>query len=121
MHIKEHGAELGRLIGQNVAQARHLAALVERSPELELMAPVPLNIVCFRWRTPHRGEAELDALNEEILIRLQESGVAAPSYTRVRGRYAVRAAITNHRSRLEDFDAMVAEVLRIGRELAAVG
>jgi glutamate/tyrosine decarboxylase-like PLP-dependent enzyme len=120
MHIKEHGAEkLGRLIGQNVAQARYLAALVERSPELELMAPVPLNIVCFRYRSPHRGEAELDALNQELLIRLQESGIAAPSSTRVRGRYALRAAITNHRSRREDFDALLAGVLRIGGELAA--
>ena len=118
MHIKEHGtAKLGRLIGQNVAQARHLAALVERSPELELMAPVPLNIVCFRYRAPHLDGAALDALNQELLIRLQESGVAAPSSTRVRGRYALRAAITNHRSRREDFDAMIAGVIRIGREL----
>ncbi len=122
MHIKEHGAaKLGRLISQNVAQARHLAALVERSGELELMAPVALNIVCFRYRVPGLDEPALDALNQELLIRLQEGGVAAPSYTRVRGRYALRAAITNHRSRREDFDAMVAEVLRIGRELAASG
>ena len=120
MHIKEHGVEkLGRLIDQNVAQARHLEELVKRSPELELMAPVPLNIVCFRYRVPGRTDAELDALNQELLVRLQEGGVAAPSYTRLDGRYALRAAITNHRSRREDFDAMVAEVLRIGRELAA--
>jgi glutamate/tyrosine decarboxylase-like PLP-dependent enzyme len=111
MHIREHGADkLGRLIDQNVAQARHLA---------RLMAPVPLNIVCFRYRAD-RTDAELDALNQELLVRLQESGVAAPSYTRIGGRYALRAAITNHRSRREDFDAMVAEVLRIGRELAAL-
>jgi glutamate/tyrosine decarboxylase-like PLP-dependent enzyme len=122
MHIKEHGAaKLGRLISQNIAQARHLAALVERSGELELMAPVALNIVCFRYRAPGLDGPALDTLNQELLIRLQEGGVAAPSYTRVRGQYALRAAITNHRSRLEDFDAMIAEVLRIGRELAANG
>jgi glutamate/tyrosine decarboxylase-like PLP-dependent enzyme len=122
MHIKEHGAaKLGRLIGQNVAQARHLAALVERSGELELMAPVALNIVCFRYRAANRAVEAQDALNQELLIRLQESGVAAPSYTRIGGRYALRAAITNHRSRHEDFDAMVTEVLRIGRELTAAG
>jgi aromatic-L-amino-acid decarboxylase len=120
MHIREHGTDkLGRLVDQNVAQARHLAGLVERSPELELMAPVALNIVCFRYRAADRADAEQDALNQELLVRLQESGVAAPSYTRIGGRYALRAAITNHRSRREDFDAMVAEVLRIGRELAA--
>lgn len=119
MHLKEHGvAKLGRLIAQNVAQARHLAALVEHESELELMAPVALNIVCFRYRAPGLDGPSLDALNQELLIRLQEGGVAAPSSTRLRGRYSLRAAITNHRSRREDFDAMVAEVLRIGRELA---
>ncbi|MFA6110386.1 MAG: pyridoxal-dependent decarboxylase [Candidatus Latescibacterota bacterium] len=120
MHIKEHGIEkLGRLVTQNVAQARHLAGLVEREPELELMAPVSLNIVCFRYLAAGRDGAGHDALNQELLIRLQESGVAAPSYTRIHGRYAIRAAITNHRSRQEDFDAMITEVLRLGRELAA--
>jgi hypothetical protein len=61
----------------------------------------------------------LNRLNQELLIRLHESGVAAPSYTTLKGQYALRAAITNHRSRLEDFDLMIQEVLRIGRELAA--
>ena len=122
MHLKEHGVEkLGRLIAQNAAQARYLASLVERSGELELMAPVPLNIVCFRYRAAGLAEPALDALNQELLIRLQEGGVAAPSSTRLRGRLALRVAITNHRSRRDDFDAMIAEVLRIGRGLAAGG
>lgn len=120
MHLKEHGTDkLGRLVDQNVAQARYLADLVRRAPELELMAPVALNIVCFRYRAAGRGDAALDALNQELLTRLQEEGVAAPSYTRVNGRYALRAAITNHRSRREDFDAMIDGVLRIGRVLSA--
>ena len=71
------------------------------------MAPVDLNIVCFRFNPGDRDEAALNALNQEILLRLHESGVAAPSYTTLRGRYALRAAITNHRSRREDFDILV--------------
>ena len=74
------------------------------------MAPVDLNIVCFRFNPGDRDEAALNALNQEILLRLHESGVAAPSYTTLRGRYALRAAITNHRSRREDFDILVREV-----------
>ena len=58
-----------------------------------------------------------NALNQEILLRLHESGIAAPSYTTLRGRYALRAAITNHRSRREDFDILVREVMRIAAEL----
>ena len=50
MSIKEHGMQkFGRLIQQNIAQAQYLAQRVEASPQLELMAPVPLNIVCFRY------------------------------------------------------------------------
>ncbi len=119
MSIKEHGVEkYGRLIRQNVDQARYLAGLVDESPVLERLAPVPLNIVCFRYRAPGYGEEELNALNGELLIRLHESGIAAPSSTTLNGRYALRAAITNHRSRREDFDVLVHAVERIGKELA---
>ena len=105
------------MISQNAQQARYLAALVESTPGLELVAPVDLNIVCFRFNPGDRDEAALNALNQEILLRLHESGVAAPSYTTLRGRYALRAAITNHRSRREDFDILVREVMRIAAEL----
>jgi len=114
MSFQEHGAlKLGRIVRQNVEQARYLARLVEAAPELELAAPVPLNVVCFR----HRGEqgapvAEQDELNREILVRLQESGEAVPSGTVVGGRFALRAAITNHRSRRSDFDLLVRATLR---------
>jgi aromatic-L-amino-acid/L-tryptophan decarboxylase len=118
MSFKEHGADrYGAQIEQNVAQAQYLAGLVEREPDLELAAPVPLNIVCFRFAPSGvDGEAK-DALNREILMRLQERGIAAPSSTVLEGRFAIRAAITNHRSTRADFDALVGAVLDIGREL----
>ncbi|MEA2603353.1 MAG: aromatic-L-amino-acid/L-tryptophan decarboxylase [Acidobacteriota bacterium] len=117
MALKVHGVEKhARLIEQNVAQAQYLAQRVESSPDLELLAPVSLNVVCFRFAAD-LPEEELSALNREILMRLQESGVAVPSGTVIRGRYALRAAVTNHRSRREDFDVLVEEVVRIGREL----
>ena len=120
MLLKEHGVDkYARLLEQNVAQALYLASLVEASPELELLAPVPLNIVCFRYRDPRLDDAALDRLNEEILGDLQEEGIAVPSATVLGGRYALRVCIVNHRSRREDFDLLVAEVLRRGREKAA--
>jgi glutamate/tyrosine decarboxylase-like PLP-dependent enzyme len=119
MAFKVHGVDkLGRLARQNVEQARYLAELVERSPSLELLAPVALNVVCFRYSAPGLDERQTDALNEEVVIRLQEGGIAVPSGTRVRGRYAIRCAITNHRSRWEDFELLVQAVQRIGQELA---
>ncbi|MGB7926223.1 MAG: aminotransferase class I/II-fold pyridoxal phosphate-dependent enzyme [Pyrinomonadaceae bacterium] len=119
LSLKEHGIDkFRRLIEQNVEQARYLAALVQAAPELELLAPLPLNIVCFRYTGSSLDETQLNRLNEELLIRLHESGVAVPSGTTLDGAYALRVAITNHRSRRADFDLLVSKVVELGRELA---
>ncbi|MBD0373890.1 MAG: amino acid decarboxylase, partial [Pyrinomonadaceae bacterium] len=118
LSLKEHGIEkFRRLIEQNVEQAHYLRALVEATPELELLAPVPLNIVCFRYVDASLDDEQLNKLNEELLIRLHESGVAVPSSTMLDGKYALRAAITNHRSRQEDFDILIRKVVELGREV----
>ncbi|MBX3189180.1 MAG: pyridoxal-dependent decarboxylase [Labilithrix sp.] len=115
LSLKAYGADkLARMIEQNVAQAEHLARLVEAEPDLELLAPVPLNVVCFRYAPSGVAEEGLDALNEEILLRLQESGLAVPSGTTIDGRFAIRVAIVNHRSRRDDFDALVGAVKALG-------
>jgi aromatic-L-amino-acid decarboxylase len=127
MLLQEHGIDkYARLIEQNVAQARYLAGNVHRHSELELLAPVPLNIVCLRYvgaAAPAKNKSgdELDAINREILMRIQERGIAVPSGTVLNGRFAIRVAITNHRSRREDFDALIAAVVEIGAEVAGGG
>ena len=122
MALKEHGAaRFGRIVLRNVEQARLLEALVKAEPALELLAPVSLNIVCFRYRGGLADEVALDALNRELLLRLHEGGVAAPSYATVRGRYALRACITNHRTRDEDLVVFCRETVRLGRGLEAEG
>ena len=116
--FKAHGrAKLARLVEQNVGQARFLANLVAGAPELELAAPVALNVVCFRYRSPGADESGLARLNEEILFRLHEEGIAVVSMTRVHEKRVLRVAITNHRTRRDDLRELVAQVLRLGREL----
>ncbi len=118
MCIKEHGLrKCGELFEQNIEQAGYLAGLVESSRELELIARGELNIICFRYRGRVCDEQALNALNRELLMRLQEQGIAAPSVAILGGRFAIRVSICNHRSRREDFDLFVREVLRIGREI----
>ncbi|MCK4977506.1 MAG: aminotransferase class V-fold PLP-dependent enzyme [Anaerolineales bacterium] len=117
--LKEHGShKYARMIQQNIDQARYLAKLIETEPELELVAPVTLNIVCFRYIRPGLADAALDALNKEILVELQEQGIAVPSGTTIRGKYVLRVGHTNHRSRRGDFDILVREVIRIGLDLS---
>jgi len=118
LSIKEHGLDrFGRLIDRNIAQAHELAALVQAQPELELLAPVATNIVCFRYNPGGLGDEQLNALNEELLIRLHESGIAAPSYTTLHGRYCLRAAIVNYRTTSADLPVLVNAVREIGASL----
>ncbi|PBC10319.1 pyridoxal-dependent decarboxylase [Mesorhizobium sp. WSM3859] len=120
MALKEHGVEkFGRLIDQSIAQARYLTRLIEAEPALELMAPTTINIVSFRHRLDGGSEERLKAFNTEIMLRLQEEGIAALSDTTVHGRHCLRVAIANHRTRREDLDLLVREMLRVGREIEA--
>lgn len=120
MALKEHGVEkFGRLIDQNIAQARYLAGLIEAEPALELMAPTTINIVSFRHRLDDGSEERLKAFNTEIMLRLQEEGIAALSDTTVHGRHCLRVAIANHRTRRDDLDLLVREMLRVGKEIEA--
>ena len=121
MSIKEHGLRrFGEQILQNVHQADYLIGLVDRSPALELSAPTDLNVVCFRYVEGLGNPEEADAVNREILMRLHEDGIAVPSYTRLDSRFAIRVAITNHRTRREDLRLLAEEVVRLGLEVRGV-
>ncbi|MBK9731255.1 MAG: aminotransferase class V-fold PLP-dependent enzyme [Chitinophagaceae bacterium] len=118
MSMKEHGIKkFGRLVTQNVEQVQYLKALVVANKKLELLAPAPMNILCFRYIIASKNEEQLNALNKELLLRLHESGVAVPSYTVLHGKYALRVANTNHRTQREDFDVLINKVIELGDDL----
>ena len=108
--LKVYGLHaLGETITRTCELARYLEQRVAATEELELLAPMQLNIVCFRYRCP-----DPDRANARIVVELQESGVAAPSTTRINGDLAIRAAITNHRTSRADIDALIDADPRIG-------
>jgi glutamate/tyrosine decarboxylase-like PLP-dependent enzyme len=118
MSLQVHGVEtFARLIAQNMAQAAYLEELIEASPRLELMAPRPTNVVCFRYCRPELDEAALNTLNSRLVIALQESGRYIVSSTVLQGRYALRVAITNHRSRMEDFATLARDCVHFGDQI----
>jgi aromatic-L-amino-acid decarboxylase len=109
--LKVHGTEaLGAAMSRSCALAHILAQKIAATPELELLAPAQLNIVCFRFRA-----AEADRINAEIVADLHESGIAAPSTTTIDGKLAIRAALVNHRTQERHTDALVEAVLRFGK------
>ena len=115
MSLKEHGIEkFSRLIRQNIAQAFYMEHKITESPLLELLTPVTLNIVCYRFNPGYLENDELNLLNKEILMRMQEQGIAAPSYTLLKDCYAIRVSITNHRTKMTDLDAVVKATVTLG-------
>lgn len=118
MMLRHHGIEtFGGILDRAVAQARHLTARIRVEPALTLMAPTATTIVCFRHDPGGMDEADLKSHNTEIMLRLQESGVAVITDTTIRGRHCLRVAICNHRTRIKDLDLLVREVVRIGNEV----
>jgi glutamate/tyrosine decarboxylase-like PLP-dependent enzyme len=107
---------LGRLIDHDLAAARSLAVRIERAPDLELLAPVPLSTVCFRYAPGGVEEGDLDPLNRRILEHLQSEARVYPTHAQIKGRFAIRACILNPRTTESDLDLLVEEVKRLGRE-----
>lgn len=124
MTLKEQGSDrFGRLVERNIEQAHALAERLEATGQVDLLAPIVLDIACFRIRPPGYdvGElsgADLDAFHDELTVRMQESGEAVPSNTRVGGRTCMRIAIANHRTNDADLDRFVEVVMRLATELA---
>jgi len=119
MALKTEGADrYGEQIEQNIQQAKYLNDKIVADAQLELLAPTALNIVNFRYVGTPNSALDLDKLNAEILLLIQERGIAAPSSTILNGHFSIRVAICNHRSRRSDFDALVDGVISIGAELA---
>ncbi len=111
--IRAYGLDaLGGVIEGACNLAQALAARIAASDELELLAPVGLNIVCFGYK---------GADNAAIVADLHEAGRVAPSTTRLAGRTAIRAAIVNHRTGPQDIAALVDGVLALGRAQAGRG
>jgi aromatic-L-amino-acid decarboxylase len=112
--LKIYGSDqLGRMIAETCAVARHLEKKILAEPQLELLAPVQLNIVCFRYRAE-----DADKVNTDIVADIHESGIAAPSMTTIDGKRAIRAALFNHRTQNCDVDALIEAVLAFGGKRA---
>lgn len=126
MTLKTYGAaRLGQVMAHTCELAQYLGRQLAKHPEFELMAPINLNIVCFRYRKPDDAGAPgldlaaLNALNAELIIQLHESGISLPSATTLYGQLVIRAALFNHRTEKRDIDALIGACLRLGGHLCA--
>ena len=108
--IKFAGVEvLGQAVAANLACARRLEELVSAADDFELLCPRGLSIVCFRYR-PQGFAGDLDALNQEILVKLQRGGSSYVSNAQVAGKFALRACVVNHRTEARDMEILLEDV-----------
>ena len=105
------------LVERHLDLAQRLAARVDEADDLERLADVPLNIVCFRYRPPGVPEEELDALNARLGEDLLADGRVYVGTTSFEGRTAFRPAIVNWRTQEEDVDLVAAVVRELGARL----
>jgi aromatic-L-amino-acid/L-tryptophan decarboxylase len=114
--LKAQGASLlTSVMEQNVDRATELARFVGAHPELELLVPARLNVVCFRYAPPDCADpSALNAVNEALLAELQEQGTGVSSGIVLDGRFGLRCAFVDYRTRSEDVAQLVSEVIRLG-------
>lgn len=118
MSFKAHGIDAyGAIIEQNVMQARAFAARIAQVPGIEVCTPVALNIAVWRWVPAGFTGEQCDVLNRELLLRIQESGLAVPSGSVMRARYVIRTCITNHRTTWADLERFADGIAPLARAI----
>jgi len=117
MLVRSFGVKaLGEAIEENLDCARYFAELVARCSDVEMLCPVGLSIFCFRYR-PAGFTGDLDALNEKVMVRLQQGGSSYVSNARVGGAFAMRGCVLNYRTRREDMEVLLDDVRAAGRSV----
>jgi aromatic-L-amino-acid decarboxylase len=109
MSFKAYGAErLRNMISKDLACAEYLAETIRTSDDFELISSAPFAIVCFRYRDNNTlNDAQLDALNAELVAALERDGRVFITGTRLHGRQVLRACIINHRIAKQDIDFLL--------------
>ncbi|MGA9186118.1 MAG: pyridoxal-dependent decarboxylase, partial [Candidatus Acidiferrales bacterium] len=117
--LRYHGfTSFRKSIENDLRHAKQLGDLITREPELQLMAPVELSAVCFRYvGTGNLSPAELDRLNLEILQRVVARGHVYLSNATIQSRFSLRACIVNHRTTDSDIESIPSEVLAAARDV----
>jgi glutamate/tyrosine decarboxylase-like PLP-dependent enzyme len=107
------------MVERHLALAQRVARQVDDAPELERLAEVPLNVVCFRYRPPGVHEAALDDLNRKLGSMVLEDGRVYFGTTDYAGKVAFRPAIVNWRTGEKDVDLIVEVVRELGAKLVS--
>ena len=124
MTFKAYGSDkLRSAIEGNIKTMNHLAGLVDATDDFELLAPSPLSIVCFRYRTTDErfrdDDRYLSELNKKILVQAEMDGRVFLSGTLIKGKQALRACSVNHRTQKKHVEYLLGVLREIGERAHA--
>lgn len=119
LSLRYHGFGAFReSIARDLAHAQRLAEAIKNEPQLELLAPVELSAVCFRHKGAGRvADEQLNRFNQALLKRVVQRGRIYFSNASLAGRFCLRACLVNHRTKDEDVDSIIPEVLAAAKEI----
>lgn len=118
MTIKAFGADrIRKEIARDIEKANYLVELIEQHEKLELMAPAPLSIGCFRYNPGGLDAQSLDEINDRIVDEIEEDGRVFLTGTKIRGRTALRVCFINHRTQKNDVEFLRNVVLDIAKKI----
>jgi glutamate/tyrosine decarboxylase-like PLP-dependent enzyme len=119
MTIKAYGAKkIRKEISSDIAKAKYLSELVKENDRMELMAPVPLSIVCFRYNPGGMVSQKLDDLNDRIIEEIESDGRVFLTGTKIQGQTALRTCFINHRTEKSDVDYLLDVVLDLADKVS---
>jgi aromatic-L-amino-acid decarboxylase len=90
--IRTYGIDgMRKMLRDHTAFGQWIKQQVEKTQGFELMAPVPLNLVCFRVHPAGMDdEGQLDKLNSDLLQKLNASGKILLTQTRLNNKFVIR-------------------------------
>jgi glutamate/tyrosine decarboxylase-like PLP-dependent enzyme len=121
MTFKAYGADqLRAAIENDCLLARYAMDTINASQDFELLAPVPLSIVCFRYvGTGSYSSPELDEINNRLLRLIEEDGRVFFAGTKIKGQTSLRINLTNHRRTTKDIDYLFNVLRELGSKAMA--
>jgi aromatic-L-amino-acid decarboxylase len=116
--IRSYGTEgLREKIRNHIYIASQLAVMISKEPDFEILAPVVISLVCFRFKPAGYNEEQVNALNEKLNHLLNDSGKIYLSHTVLKGRYTLRMVTAQTNVTPEHVETAWALIMKTARSL----
>jgi len=104
--IRTYGVNgLQSLIKKHLALAQDFKAKLESDPSFEIIAPIPLNVICFRYHPKGTDNGEsLNRINNELLEKINSTGKIFLTHTKLDEKYVIRMVTAQTQAEQKDID-----------------